>query len=152
MLALNEGQDVTRRLIDRFCIYSRLSTYIMFENIEINWLWTKEEVKEFDKSIRAGLNIIQLAEKFNRLQEEVVLMAIDRDMRDTVSLAGGSFEGNYRMLESVEINWFWDMRDVVMFDLYHKSGLSVKSIADKLKRTEAEIIIMTFDRALQDKI
>ena len=152
MLALNNGQDITRRLEDRYCIYSRTNTYIMFENVEINWYWTSEEVNEFDKSMRIGMNVIELAEKFDRTQEEIVLLAIDRSLRDTIAKSHSSHEGGYKMLESVEINWFWEMNDVFMFDIYHKSGLPINSIAKALNRTEAEIIIMTFDRALQDKI
>ena len=152
MLALNNGQDITRRLEDRYCIYSRTNTYIMFENVEINWHWTSEEVNEFDKAMRAGMNVIGLADKFGRTQEEIVLLAIDRSMRDTIARSTPSHEGSYKMLESVEINWFWEMNDVFMFDVYHKSGVSIESMMKALNRTEAEIIIMTFDRALQDKI
>ena len=152
MLALNNGQDITRRLEDRYCIYSRTNTYIMLENVEINWYWTSEEVNEFDKSMRAGMNVIDLAEKFGRTHEEIVLLAIDRSMRDTIARSTPSHEGSYKMLESVGIDWFWEMNDVFMFDVYHKSGISIESMAKALNKTEAEIIIMTFDRALQDKI
>ena len=147
-----ENNDITKRLEDRYCKFSRLNTYIMFENVDIDWYWTEEEVEEFDKAKRAGLNVIQLAEKFNRLQEEIVLMAIDRELRDKIASCTPSFIGGYKMLESVEINWFWELNDVFMFDIYHKSGLSRETIANKLNKTEADIIIMTFDRALQDKI
>lgn len=151
MLA-TENKDITKRLEDRYCKFSRLNTYIMFENVDIDWYWTNEEVNEFDKAMRAGMNVIEIAEKFDRLQEEVVLMAIDRSMRDSISLCTPSRQGGYKMLESVEINWFWELNDVFMFDIYHKSGLSRETIANKLNKTEADIIIMTFDRALQDKI
>lgn len=152
MLTLNNGQDITRRLEDRYCIHSRTNTYIMFENVDINWYWTSEEVKEFDKAMRAGMNVVEIADKFDRTQEEVVLLAIDRTMRDTIARSTPSHEGHYKMLESVEINWFWEMNDVFMFDVYHKSGIPISSIAKALNKTEAEIIVMTFDRALQDKI
>ncbi len=124
----------------------------MFENVDINWQWTIDEVREFDGSLKAGLNIFQLAERFNRSQEEVVLMTIDRTIRDTVSVSVAQAPGDYIMLENVEINWFWDMKDVVMFDLYHAMRMDYRQIAAKLNRTEEEIIIMTFDRALQDKL
>lgn len=144
--------DITRRLEDRFCIYSRHNLYIMFGDVEIQWEWSVKESREFDYALKAGLNLLQLAERFNRSQEEIVLMTIDRLLRDTVARSVANAEGDYIMLENIEINWFWDMKDVVMFDLYHKMGLNYQMIADKLGRTEAEIIIMTFDRALQDRI
>lgn len=144
--------DVTRRLEDRYCIYSRHNLYIMFGDVEIQWEWSVKESREFDYALKAGLNLLQLAERFNRSQEEIVLMTIDRLLRDTVARSVANVEGDYIMLENIEINWFWDMKDVIMFDLYHKMGLNYQMIADKLGRTEAEIIIMTFDRALQDRI
>ena len=124
----------------------------MLDDVEINWAWRFEDVKEFDRSIRAGMNLIQLAEKFNRTQEEIVLMTIDRSLKDTSKSRKDEDLEIYLMLETVDINWFWDMKDVVMFDLYHAMGMDYRQIAAKLNRTEEEIIIMTFDRALQDKL
>ena len=144
--------DLERSIESRHCIYSRRNIYIMFENIEINWEWTKEDVKEFDRSLAAGLNVFQLAGKFGRSEEECVLMAIDRNNFDRIAKDVTVAPGNYIMLENIDINWFWDFKDVIMFDLYHQMGLNYQMIADKLGRTEAEIIIMTFDRALQDKL
>lgn len=143
--------DIEQEIETRHLIYSRRNIYIMLENVEINWAWEHDEVKEFDRSLRAGLNIIQLAEKFGRTQEEVGLMQIDRSLKDS-NRARKDGSDKYLALETIEIDWFWEMRDVFMFDVYYNMKMSYQTIADKLGRTEAEIIIMTFDRTLQDKL
>lgn len=144
--------DLERSLESRHCIYSRRNIYIMLEDVEINWDWTFEEVRNFDKWLRAGMNVVQLANKFGRTHEEIVLMTIDRTLRDNLKARKDEGTEKYVMLETIKINWFWDTKDVIMFDLYHGMGLNYQMIADKLGRTEAEIIIMTFDRAMQDKL
>lgn len=124
--------------------------YIMFSNVDINWIWDRQDVKEFDRSIKAGMNLFELQEKFNRTQEEIVLMTIDRDLR--IKEVADDKNTPYIMLENVEINWFWDFNEAVMFDVYHNTGMNIQWLATKFDRTEAEVIIMIFDRALQGKL
>ena len=137
------------------CLYSPHNLYIMLEGVEIEWEWQKWEVRQFDKYLKKGFGLgdtKQLSEVFDRTEEEIGLMMIDRNLIDGIAKdIAGNYEP-YIMLENVKINWFWDKRDVVMFDLFHKSGISVQSLADRFGRTEAEIIIMIFDRALQGKL
>ncbi len=136
-------------------LYTPDNIYIMFEDVEINWTWRRDEVKEFDSYIKAGFGMFdtgQLSAIFGRTEEEVALMMIDRTLIDGIAKDITSCFEPYIMLENTKINWFWNKRDVVMFDLYYKSGVSVQSIAAKFSRPLEEIVIMTFDRALRGEL
>ena len=66
----------------RWLKHKRNNTYIMLEDVEINWFWDMQEVFEFDRSYKSGMNIFQLAEKFKRTHEEIALMICDRAMQN----------------------------------------------------------------------
>lgn len=63
------------------------SFYIACEDIEFKW--NLHQVREFDKLWKRGVNngvspirlIIELAEHFNRPQEEIAILAIDRGLK-----------------------------------------------------------------------
>lgn len=53
--------------------------YTMLEDDDnFNWNWTEKEVKEFDRSYNNGMNVFQLADKFDRDADEVAVMIICR--------------------------------------------------------------------------
>ncbi|MGM9925193.1 MAG: hypothetical protein ACI35R_13190 [Bacillus sp. (in: firmicutes)] len=62
----------------RYLQQKRNRTYIMLEDEEFNWYWDEKEVEEFDYFFNQGLNVFDLAHKFNRPEEEIAVMMIDR--------------------------------------------------------------------------
>ena len=57
-------------------IEPRESRYIACE--EFNFIWTLEEVKRFDELNSSGLTVRQIAKEFNRREDEVAILEIDR--------------------------------------------------------------------------
>ncbi|WP_052343608.1 hypothetical protein [Bacillus massiliigorillae] len=74
-------KGIESNLDKRFMKHSRTKLYVMLEDVEIDWYWDEKDVKEFDKSFKRGMNVEELANKFNRSLEEIALMVIDRSLR-----------------------------------------------------------------------
>lgn len=68
----------------------RITTYIACE--ELNFTWSNEQVSEFEKRWRTGKKfgqssldmIAELSKRFNRLPEEIVILALDRGMNSKI--------------------------------------------------------------------
>ena len=58
----------------------------------------------------------------------------------------------YLMLETNDINWFWDEKDVLEFDRLFLEGYSIQQLAKYFKRPTFEIALLTIDRDLQGKL
>lgn len=63
---------------DTHMVHKRIGVYVPLDEEELNWNWDIRDVKEFDRSFNAGMNIFELAEKFNRCIDEVAILILDR--------------------------------------------------------------------------
>lgn len=128
--------------------------YIVLEDLEINLEWTKEEVREMDKYLKSGAtvnNIRSLADYFNRTHEETFLLMIDRKANDLIAQSEGIGE-EYIALESINMNFFWNIDDVHKFERLYKSGENIFNIAKILNRKEIDVVVLTIDRALRGSL
>ena len=129
--------------------------YIALSDTDINFRFTKEETLKVGRLIARGATIqdvTEIAEKLDRPEEEVLLLMLDRIEVGplTGERTGDWFD--YVALENVNINWFWDVKDVQKIDRLHKSGESIFNIAKIMKKRLIDIVILIVDRGLVGKI
>jgi hypothetical protein len=60
---------------------------------DFDFTWSLEEVQEFDEMWKQGANVYDLQEYFNRSQEEILLLALDRAMKGEIEPREGGFIG-----------------------------------------------------------
>lgn len=60
---------------------------------EMNFHWDFDQVKEFKKMWRKGFSLIDIAEYFDRPQEEVAVLLIDQSMKSFVKARKGGLFG-----------------------------------------------------------
>ena len=58
----------------------------------------------------------------------------------------------YIALEEVDIDWFWDIEDVLELDQMYKAGKSIQEMCEWFGRTGEEVALLIMDRAMQNKI
>lgn len=93
MFYLVEAEEKEIRKIERqHCKKKRLNTYIALENLNFNW--DLKQVEMFQEMWKSGSSIIELAEFFERSQEEIGLLIIDRSLKDKIKPRKGGLFGN----------------------------------------------------------
>ncbi|MBP1999731.1 hypothetical protein J2Z69_000750 [Paenibacillus shirakamiensis] len=60
---------------------------------EMDFTWSDSEVKEFVSMWKAGISIEQMAAKFERDPDEVLVLAIDRCRADSIGKRSGGARG-----------------------------------------------------------
>ncbi len=85
-ISSKDEKFVIKRIEKTYMKDERQSIYMMLENAPINWYWDERDIEEFDKSYSEGMNLFQLAEKFRRTEEEIVIMIIDRALQDKIGV------------------------------------------------------------------
>ena len=59
----------------------------------------------------------------------------------------------YTAMENVEdIDWYWDVKEILAFQELWNAEISVKDIAAYLKRTEMSVLLLSLDRMAKGKI
>ena len=129
--------------------------YIALSDTDINFTFTREETLRVGRLIARGATIEdvpEIAEKLGRPEEEVLLLMLDR--MEVGPLTGEKFKNwnDYVALENVDINWFWDIKEMHEIDRLHKAGESIFNIAKIMKKRLIDIVILIVDRGLVGKI
>lgn len=128
-------------------IETREPTYIALENTDLDLKFSKKEVLKINQYLDAGLNVWQIrsiADELGRLQEEVFLMMLDRKACDQVALTSGIGE-YYYALESVDMDWFWEMKDVEEVWKLNKENLDFWEISKRIGRHFVDVIVLLVD-------
>lgn len=73
---------------------SRRVLYTALEDLDFHWDY--EEVKEFKQMWKKGFSIQEMAEYFERPQEEVAVLIIDRAMKDSIKPREGGLWGKWK--------------------------------------------------------
>lgn len=58
----------------------------------------------------------------------------------------------YIALEEVDIDWFWDIEDVLELDRMYKAGKSIQEMCEYFGRSGEEVALLIMDRAMRNKI
>ena len=59
----------------------------------------------------------------------------------------------YTALANVEeIDWHWSVKDVLAFDMFWGSDISLGDIARYFKRSEYDVLLLALDRLAREKI
>ena len=126
---------------------TRELTYIALENTDLDLKFTKKEVLKINQCLDSGMNIWQIrsiADESGRLQEEVFLMMLDRKACDQVALTSGIGE-DYYALESVDMDWFWNVKDVKEVWELNEQNLDFWEISEKVGRHIVDVIVLLVD-------
>lgn len=129
--------------------------YIALSNTDINFTFTREETLKVGRLIARGATIEdvgKIAEQIGRPPEEVMLLMLDR--MEVGPLTGNKTKDwdEYVVLENVDVNWFWDIKEIHEIDELHRSGESIFNIANITKKRLIDVVILIIDRGLTGKI
>lgn len=116
------------------------SSYIV--NEDMDHLFTRNEVKYFEREWKKGKEISSIAKGMNRDLDEVYLLYLDRKRRKRKRKEFVS--GMYVVNEDLDHLFTHD--DVRYFEKEWKRGRSIGSIAKKMKRNPDEVFLLYFDR------
>ncbi|MCM3110652.1 hypothetical protein [Lederbergia lenta] len=89
--ALKKDNQVVTSLEKRYLKNRFGNTYVALQ--EMNFLWSKEEVFDFDCQWREGKTLEEIATYFDRPQEEVLLLALDRALAEEIEPRMGGLIG-----------------------------------------------------------
>lgn len=81
-VAVRAEDGAISRLENAYLFNDQGQTYIACERFD--FLWTKDDVKDFQRLWEEGCSIQKLSQRFNRSQEEVALLVIDRASRGRI--------------------------------------------------------------------
>lgn len=82
---------VIGKLESRYLKNKAGETYLALE--ELNFQWTKQEVKDFNYLWQEGRTLEEMAGYFKRTQEEVLLLALDQGMNGKIQPREGGLIG-----------------------------------------------------------
>lgn len=68
--------------------------YVAFEDININWYWTRPEIKQFYELWESGAPIKEIAKILNRKPIEIALFIMDRDYLGKIHKREGGIWGH----------------------------------------------------------
>lgn len=80
--AVRTEEGAISRLENAYLFNKQGQTYIACDGFD--FLWTKDDVRDFQKMWREGDSIQEMSLHFNRPQEEVALLVIDRASRGRI--------------------------------------------------------------------
>lgn len=156
---------------------SRLSIYIALE--DINFLWTKNEIQSILIMWHAGESLADISHVVKRSVDEVGLLIADLhaikphlvkvrshgiNRSENIEIPYHPYYTSlqkffrehgpdYEMFsEQTHVDFYWDEREVLMFDCLWKDGYSLQDIAEKLKRNITDTTYLVVDRARKEKI
>ncbi|WP_227522037.1 helix-turn-helix domain containing protein [Bacillus solitudinis] len=72
------------RIENSHLTHSRQIIYIALE--ELNFLWDEKEVIEFDQMWKRGVSLKRMARYFNREEDEVAMLILDRKRKKRISV------------------------------------------------------------------
>ncbi len=78
---MSENFSITR-LENRYMQKQRRKLYIALE--ELDFTWSDEEVKQVIKMWKRNTPLIEIADHFNRMDEEVAVLIMDLSMKDKI--------------------------------------------------------------------
>lgn len=156
----------------RYFQTSRSCLYLALELTNLHF--SSKEIYDILKFWSGGLSIFKISELINRDVDEVALLLLDL-AENTKLIPKRQFgllesppvnlsTSYYKTLSQFENKHFedymvfrdyeliWDERDVVRFEELWKNKTSLPEISKVLKRPVIEVVILLFDRAIQEKI
>lgn len=75
--------------------YMTNSSRILYTALEdLNFHWDHDQVKEFKQMWKKGFSIQDMAEYFERPEEEIAVLIIDRAMKESIKPRQGGIWGN----------------------------------------------------------
>ena len=80
-----------RQLETRYMTNRSGSSYIACEDLD--FIWRDDEVQVFDRMWMLGKTLPDIAARFNRTQEEVLILALDRGLKKMISPRKGGLLG-----------------------------------------------------------
>lgn len=134
----------------------RGNIYTVFEDTPEYFEWIKADIREFDKDRKKGMYIEDLAFKYGRCTEEIAMAIFDREVLgkkirvEKDDLEG--LEGEYILFDNDPDYCIWHLKDVLLFDEAYKQKKSIQTLSEMFKRTQEEIALLIFDRAIKNKI
>ncbi|GKV55991.1 hypothetical protein NCCP2222_19380 [Sporosarcina sp. NCCP-2222] len=67
--------------------------HVLLEGMVIKWYWSKDEIIEFRKLWRAGVDVESIAEKLNTNSNSIALLVMDQAMTDVIKPRPGGLFG-----------------------------------------------------------
>lgn len=150
----------------------RCNIYTVFEETPEYFEWTIEDIRELDKLRKKGISteslwhggkkkkkgvpIEDLAYLLGRSTEEIALAIMDRELLGKRIRQDGEDldlkEGRYYLFSSEPDFCHWHLKEVLLFDAAFKQKKTVQTLAEMFGRSQEEIALLIFDRALKNKI
>lgn len=90
-MALVRDDHIVKSMESRYLKNKSGQTYIACEDLDFSW--TKAEIAEFVLMWREGLRLDEMARHFNRPQEEILILALDRGMNEVIEPRQGGLIG-----------------------------------------------------------
>ena len=86
------------KLLERQYLKNRYGeSYIACEDLD--FIWTNDEVEEFDLMWMAGKTLLEISSYFKRTQEEVLILALDRGTKKKINPRKGGLLGEVSYLQ-----------------------------------------------------
>ena len=109
----------------------RRNTYVACQ--ELNFIWDLVDVIRFDQMWKDGLSIIEIAEKFDRDPDEIVILIIDRAQQFKIKSRENSVTQKKKKSENKRKMMVKKINVPKLRELYMKPELTIYDIADHFK-------------------
>lgn len=86
-----KSQKETEKIERKYMVKSSRILYTALEDLDFHW--DIDQIEEFKKMWRKGYSIVDIAEYFDRPQEEVAVLLIDQSMKSFVKARKGGLFG-----------------------------------------------------------
>ncbi|ANB66178.1 hypothetical protein GFC29_3849 (plasmid) [Anoxybacillus sp. B7M1] len=163
--------DAAVRQLSKHLVKSRREIYIVLDEFDLEW--RTPDILQFQEWWHKGFSLEWIASYFDRDIDELAIVAIDQARRGYICIRPyGIMKGyeipidpntrkrigqlkkwypeKYILFENVD--FYWDQRDVLLFDRLWENGRSIKNIAAHFDRDEDEIALLVIDRARKGRI
>lgn len=130
----------------------RCNLYTLFEDTPEYYEWTVEDIRAFNAERKKGTHIEDLAYMFGRSTEEIAMAIFDQTVCKYTLRSDNTTNGIYYLFDKNPDFCHWHLEDVLRFDAAYKQKKSIQTLAEMFGRSDEEIALLIFDRALKDKI
>lgn len=135
----------------------RYNIYTLFEETPEYYEWTVGDIRLLETERRKRTYIEDLAYTLGRSTEEIAMAIFDREIFGSRFKRGEDDEEDFEDREYILFDknpefCYWPLLQVVDFDEAYKQKKSVQTLSEMFKRTQEEIALLIFDRAIKNKI
>jgi hypothetical protein len=87
------AERAERKVGEAYMKKTSRNIYMALDDDDLNFYWDEREVMQFDRLWKSEMNILEIAEFFNRDPDEVVVLALDRARKGFIGKRKGGIVG-----------------------------------------------------------